>query len=1573
MSEAHHDHDADRTQDRGSGFETSGVVPKLVRFFRFDRRGGKKPIRALSHLALGAVVFPIALAAGALLHLEAVPRAHRLLLAEINRTIASLFVGRLTIDRIGQVGFGGIDGVEAHVIDGRGVLVARVSGVRVRLPLGAALRATLAAAGALGANSPVVIELPSLFIAEAEANLDADDESGSPRIALAFAPRKAADPHPPPAAPARAFNLKIDRIHLVRGHFDARPSAPHDGDVEEAEATLAFESGAFSRISIDLVRAKITANGLPEGAHATGFANGHFERASPGDLSLHAAWDGRVGAVEETARLSLMGDRLDAQLDIRRGAPNDVRAVFASWPLAGETTVHIEAHGTLPRVDVSARAAIGSADGHDGLVDVAGPVAFGPAVHAAFHLQVHGIDGRSFDPPQPFSRASGEGDVKVALRPTGAASAHIDFALAGAAWSAVPVPPAQLTADVERTPAGDTTMKAEIAVNEPGAPIDVNLQIAPKDGAPVLAFQVDVSARLENVPRLGGAASGSARALCSGTVNLKTRAIDAALSATSYGLHTKGASFDDARLEAHLGGTVGSPSANVAVAGEGVSFGPVRLSGWRGQGRLSTAGAISVRGFDLALAGEGNPVNLRAELLRWSDGALRVDNAVAEGLGEPLFFAAEISPSSVTVNAESAGFDLARLSSFVPLGVRGGRLSADIHVTVGSQAAEGRVRFDLSRGLFGDLGETNAHVEAMLHGRHVSGEATASIADIGSLEIHAPSVDVAPGPISTLGPWRNAWGAADFVADADLAKIASHLPAGALAAVHIDHVGGRLALSARFGRDSENDMTPGLDLAAHTAGLSLAFRGVSGPRRVDGADADFHAFIDGDTGAATLSSHAHDPVGVLLDVDARSSDIPYANLLSGLGLRDALLTTPFEAHVAVPARPIETLPAAFGAGLRGKLGAQIDWRGAVTEPSVDMTASLSRGDDSPSAMALPVDLALTAHYDGARLRTSVLGRARRRQALDLEAIVDARAADWLAAGDGAEMPWTASAHAKIDQLPLRSIAVLDERQVRGSASGEIDLVGLHDDARATALVGLSGLQVGDVACKQASLNVSIDGRAFDASVAIDQSAGGSLRAAAHAATHWGRAALPALDISQPARGSLTAKELRATLLLPFLSRTLTRLDGRIDGSADILIDPMRASARTEATIALAGGVFELPSVGGEFHDVSAKLAMTPDGIVRLSDAVAFGVTGRLAASATARMNGFSVESVRAVVQVPASAPLPLVFDGVELGMLDGRFDLSMNRDAAGNDFVIQVPRARVALPAGSTARTVQKLGEMDNFTTGVKRSGRTFVPVSLGSAGRDPAALQGSSTAKISIQLGSDVEISRGADLDVRLEGQPTVTMGSTAHVSGQLRLLHGSLRVMGKPFEIEKGTVTFVGDDPSNPQVVLEAGWAAPDGTRVYADFVGPLSSGKVTLRSEPSRPQSEIVALLFGATDNAALGNAQVTGVAAGAAGGMATQPINDALGGVNHALDGLGLGGGISANVDTSTANPRPEVEVQIARDISVQVAWVLGAIPPGTNPDSTLVTLNWNFLRKWSLATTVGDQGTTILDVIWQHRY
>jgi translocation and assembly module TamB len=170
---------------------------------------------------------------------------------------------------------------------------------------------------------------------------------------------------------------------------------------------------------------------------------------------------------------------------------------------------------------------------------------------------------------------------------------------------------------------------------------------------------------------------------------------------------------------------------------------------------------------------------------------------------------------------------------------------------------------------------------------------------------------------------------------------------------------------------------------------------------------------------------------------------------------------------------------------------------------------------------------------------------------------------------------------------------------------------------------------------------------------------------------------------------------------------------------------------------------------------------------------------------------------------------------------------------------------------------------------------------------------------------------------------------------------------------------------------IKVTAGWTAEDGTRVFADYVGPLKTGKVTLRSEPARPKNEIVALiLFGTADGSqatpyATPQPDVGTRAGTTVGGFATA-------GLSKGLDKL-TGMDITAKIDTSQQNPRPEVEVQIAKDISLQLAFVLGQPPPGTNPDTTYATIDWRFMRSWSLETTFGNLGSSIADVVWQHRY
>jgi translocation and assembly module TamB len=240
------------------------------------------------------------------------------------------------------------------------------------------------------------------------------------------------------------------------------------------------------------------------------------------------------------------------------------------------------------------------------------------------------------------------------------------------------------------------------------------------------------------------------------------------------------------------------------------------------------------------------------------------------------------------------------------------------------------------------------------------------------------------------------------------------------------------------------------------------------------------------------------------------------------------------------------------------------------------------------------------------------------------------------------------------------------------------------------------------------------------------------------------------------------------------------------------------------------------------------------------------------------------------------------------------------------------------------------------------------------------------------VRLGPDVRVRRDTSLDVQLTGSPVVDVSDQARVSGTVHVARGTVEAFGKRFRIEpSSTVSFTGDS-SNPELVITAVYDAPDQTRIYADVVGPLKSLKVKVRSDPPRPEDEILGLLLFGNEQGLAGTPppdqqpDPTQRATGLASTVVTEGINKALSGISSIE--------IATRVDTTqSTNPRPQVEVRVSKNVLASIAVNTGMPAPGEPPDRTLLTVDWRFKPRWSLETTVGDQGSTFLDLLWRHRY
>jgi translocation and assembly module TamB len=1533
--------------------------------------------------ALGtSLVFVLAVVGGLLLHLN-LPAVRRAVLSRINPVLEPVLQGHIVIDRAGAIGTRCVRDVDAHVVDPSGQTILRASGISGCI-------ATADLLHSLVGGADVIVALSGVSVATVDVSLD-PDETGALRLANAFTPAPSPTTEPPsPGGPGARLSIAHATLGHATIHGQPRGGPYVDADVDGVETSVGVVPG---HVTVEVLRASIVARSVVAGATARGTLIGRLDVPSSNglDLAAHAAWDGTLGGIAQTAELTYDGGEVVALLDVPAATPDSICALWAECPFTEAAFAHAELAGTLPMLYATARGGVGA-----GSVWIAGPVAVGEELRANLRFEVTSIDTHALAQSAPPTDLSASGSALLIRTPDGLLRTLVSLQTPAGTVLGIPVPPVNLEGQLERSagPAGALTASAIAEAREPGLPAKATVRLAPRGSSYQLAFDAvgDVP-RLDGIARVGPIAKGRAHVATKGTFDLRTGQLDATAQASIDGFAAGPARLQSAQLTAHGSGPVASPVIDAELTGSGFVVGPAHFETLRteihgplggaavkvslqgqeaalfARANVGVQGGLSVRDLLVKVERDGESASATASGVRLSAREMGIDDLKVEGLGTPLEATVRSTPGVLSLHARSSGIDLVRVSRLSGISGLGGHLALDVDATLRRSGARGRLLLDLTQGTVGDWHDANAHVDATLDERTVSGHVTAGLGDVGSIDLRAASLQVGVGGPSVPSAWRTAWGEVDLTGHVDLARLSARLPKGTLPG---SKLAGSVDIQGRVERDSAADNTPDVDIKAHTTGLAV--QGAIIPWRIDGLGVSLRTVVDGHTGLTSLDLQLSDAHGILVALAASSDAVPYAEVFSeDESLLEPLRQMPFQATLTIPSRDVATLPALLGvAGTHGVLDASIGWTGSAEKPRIDVSATLGGARTDGGLMVLPLDVALSGRYDGAHGDVALQARTRGEQVLDSTLGFDARAHELIRGGDPA---WKGAARATLSSFPLQSISVLDDRQVRGRLSGTASVDGFHEDASAVVALQLEDLRVGDLACKPSHVDVSVDGHTLDAVARIDEQ-DGAAELHAKAGSRWGRALVPSIDPGQPADVTLTAQSFRAAVLLPFMGTLFNELDGRLEGNVRLQIDPVARTFKPEGTLALKNGVIEIGAMGNELHDVAAKMTLTPDGIIRLDNVSARGLTGRVMAAATARFEGTTFAGARGVVQVPQREPLPLAVDGVPVGLFDGRIDVAVDPMAGGGvDVNLTVPTMRLQLPEDAT-HNVQTLGDLQGVRIGVVDKGGNFTAVALDGSD-EPEPTQARAPLRITVNLGSSVQVRQGASLDVRLEGSPTVMIGDTIRATGQLRL-RGTKNVEGKQFTIESGTVTFV-DDPTNPQILLTASWPAPNGSMIYADFVGPLKTGEVTLRSEPSQSRSCILNLMLlgvcesaGAAANAS-GNADLN-AASGVAGVAATGPVNRAI---DRVVNGMGLGGsfGLAANIDTSQvgATPRPEVEVKIARDLSVQIARVIGLPPPGANPDLTLFMLGWHFSPRWTLQTTVGDAGTTIFDLLWRRGY
>lgn len=669
----------------------------------------------------------------------------------------------------------------------------------------------------------------------------------------------------------------------------------------------------------------------------------------------------------------------------------------------------------------------------------------------------------------------------------------------------------------------------------------------------------------------------------------------------------------------------------------------------------------------------------------------------------------------------------------------------------------------------------------------------------------------------------------------------------------------------------------------------------------------------------------------------------------------------YEADVELPRRELSTWPARFRPpSLLGKVSGHGKLRGTLRDPSLSVRLQGEGLHSKANRRVSPATLRASLSYADGRGNAGVsLSHGDGEMSLTGD-----YSASWSALLAGRSPELRGDVRLTARNYALDRIPILSAREFRGRLSGTIVASGLGTDPRVEGRLQLRQLHVARVKLSSAEISMKAGDGDLHAEAHLAHP-GGNLNATLDAGIRWQKELLPKLDDERVLSAQVKAKSFRAGTFLPLVSGSVAKLDGRIDADLSARIGPGERTLSGSAE--LSHGVVQVPAIGQELHAIHGKLRARKDGTLYLDDVSARGLVGRVRAAASARLRGFELVAFSANAKIDEGEKIPLTLQGVSLGNMWGRVHVD-GRTTGSRDLDLKVDVASFHLEMPSlTPRSVQSLEPAEHVRVGVRHDDGTLTVLPLQpleEENPDPTTL------RVKVTLGNDVWLRQDTTARVKLDGAVTLDVAKAAAARGTIHLTQGRIDVSGKLFEIVNGTVTFDGD-VSNPTVVATARWESPDGVVVFAEFSGPVKSGNLHLRSDPALGESQILALLlFGSTDGMiGAGSSSDGGKAATAAsvgGGIATKGLNAAF----RRLTDVD----VTARIDTSDSQqPRPELAVQVTRRVTAKVGYNIGEPAPGKAPDRTQFTLDFRLSRRWSLATTFGDRGSSLLELLWRYRY
>jgi translocation and assembly module TamB len=223
--------------------------------------------------------------------------------------------------------------------------------------------------------------------------------------------------------------------------------------------------------------------------------------------------------------------------------------------------------------------------------------------------------------------------------------------------------------------------------------------------------------------------------------------------------------------------------------------------------------------------------------------------------------------------------------------------------------------------------------------------------------------------------------------------------------------------------------------------------------------------------------------------------------------------------------------------------------------------------------------------------------------------------------------------------------------------------------------------------------------------------------------------------------------------------------------------------------------------------------------------------------------------------------------------IDGNIELKGSEGKISIEADLKIPRARIIVPQEPEKKlpeikfvdegekeqfVIEETKETDFFEDNVEIKAQASIPRNAWIKGR-----------------GANIEIKGTFDIKKKYGGH--------IKIFGTANTVRGSYKILGKLFKIQRGTVSFRGQEEINPLLDIQALYEVSN-VKAFINITGTAKKPKINFSSDPPMEESDILSYIVFGTSSDKIGSGErhsLQGIAAGIAGGVAVSELKGVLG--------------------------------------------------------------------------------------------